>query len=81
MPILARFTNFRNFYDFRKAVATAFLVILKILTVNFQLHSLFVQKVLFSIDTNLCPGKLNLGYKMKDLSALLLKICHILLKK
>ena len=32
MPILARFTNFCDFYGFRKAVATAFLGISKIPT-------------------------------------------------
>ena len=39
MPILARFTNFYDFYDFRKAVATAFLGISKIPTVNVEIHS------------------------------------------
>ena len=59
----ARFTNFCDFYDFRKAVATAFLGISKIPTVNFEIHSflLFVQKFLFSSDTNLNSRKLNLG--------------------
>ena len=40
MPILARFTNFCDFHDFREAVATAFLGISKIVTVNFEIHSL-----------------------------------------
>ena len=35
----AGFTNFCDFYDFRKAVATAFLGISKIPTVNFEIHS------------------------------------------
>ena len=39
MPVLARFTDFCDFHDFRKAVATAFLGILKIPTVNFEIHS------------------------------------------
>ena len=58
MPILARFTNFCDFHDFRKAVATAFLRISKIPTVNFEINSfsfLFVQEFLFSSDKNLCP--------------------------
>ena len=60
----AIFTNFCDFYDFRKAVETAFLGISKIPTVNFEIHSfflLFVQKFLFSSDTNLNSRKLNLG--------------------
>ena len=47
-----------RFYDFRKAVAIAFLGILKTMTVN---SLLFVQKVLFFDDTNLCHEKLDLG--------------------
>ena len=39
MPVLARFTNFCDFNDFRKAVATAFLLIQKISTVNFEINS------------------------------------------
>ena len=63
MPILARFVNFYDSRDFRKAIAAAFLGISKILTVNFEIQSflLFVQKCLFSSDTNLCPEKLNRG--------------------
>ena len=63
MPIMSRFTNFCDFQDFRKAVAIAFLGISKIPTVNFEIHSfsLFCSKILFSSDTNLSPGKLNLG--------------------
>ena len=41
MPILARFTNFCDFHDFRKAVATAFLGISKLSTVSFEIHSFF----------------------------------------
>ena len=80
MPILARITNFCVFHDFRKDVATAFLGISKIPTVNFKIHSflLFVQKFLFSSDTNSCPRKLNLGYKLKDFSAMLAPVSHIL---
>ena len=39
MAILARFTNFKDFYGSRKAVATAFLAFSKIPTVNFEIHS------------------------------------------
>ena len=50
MPILARFTNFCDFHDFRKAIATTFLRISKTPTVNFEIHSffLFVQKFLMT---------------------------------
>ena len=71
MPILVRFTNFCDFHDFQKAVATAFLRISKIPTVNFEINSLFVQKFLFSTNTNLCPKNLNLRLKVKDFSAVL----------
>ena len=74
MPISARFTNFCGFHDFRKAVAIAFIEISKIPTVNFEIHSfLFIcSKLLFSIDTSSCPGKLNLRYKEKNFSAMLI---------
>ena len=39
MPVLARFTNFCDFHDFRKAVATAFVGISKIPMVNFEINS------------------------------------------
>ena len=39
MSTLARFTDFCDFHDLRGAVATAFLAILKIPTVNFGIHS------------------------------------------
>ena len=39
MPILARITNFCDFHNFRKAVATAFLGISKIPMANFNIHS------------------------------------------
>ena len=54
MPILARFL---------KAVAIAFLEISKISTVNSEIRSFFsfVQKFLFSSDTNSCREKLNPG--------------------
>ena len=60
--------NFCDFYDFRKAVATTFLGISKIPTVNFEIHSFsfyFCQKKLFSSDANFCPAKLNLEYKLE----------------
>ena len=38
MPILARFTNFPDFYGSRIAVATAFLGISRIPTANFEIH-------------------------------------------
>ena len=65
--ILARFTIFVIFMIFGK-----FLRISKIATVNFEIHSfLFIcSKYLFSSDTNSCSGKLNLGYKLKDFSAM-----------
>ena len=43
MPILARFTNFCDFHDFRKAVATAFLEVSKIPMVHFEIHSFSVH--------------------------------------
>ena len=39
MPILARFTNFCDFHDFQKTVATVFLRILKIPNINVEIHS------------------------------------------
>ena len=39
MQILARFTNLCHFYDFWKAVATAYLRISKIPVVNVEIHS------------------------------------------
>ena len=36
MPVLARFTNFLDFYGFHKAVAAAFLGISETLTVTFE---------------------------------------------
>ena len=46
MPLLARFMNFCDFYDFLIAMASAFLGISKISTVNFEIHSfLFVQTI------------------------------------
>ena len=39
MKILAKFTNVCDFHDFQKALATAFLGISKILTVNFETRS------------------------------------------
>ena len=51
MPILARFTDFLDFYGFWKPAATKFLGISKIQRVNFEIHSfscyLFL-KTLFS---------------------------------
>ena len=60
MQILARFTNFCDFYDFWKAVATAFLRISKTPMVNVEIRFcsfLFVQKFLSPSVTNLCPRK------------------------
>ena len=39
MPILAIFTNFCDFYDFWKVVATALLGIAEIPTVNLEINS------------------------------------------
>ena len=50
MPILVRFIHFSDFYDFHKAVATAFLEISKISTVNFAIHSLSCY-----LFKNFCP--------------------------
>ena len=65
-PILARFTNFLNFYGFRKAVATAFLRISKIPAVNLTIYTYlvvrsksFVEEVLFPDDTNSCHRNLD----------------------
>ena len=69
MPILTRFTNFCDFHDFRKAVATAFLGISKIPTVNFEINSSYLFKNF--CFPNLCPEKLNLGSKLKDFPAML----------
>ena len=44
MPIMVGFMNCYDFYDFWKAVATAFLEILKIPMVNFEIHSLYLFK-------------------------------------
>ena len=73
MPVLVRFTTSCDFHNFHKAVPTAFLRISKIPSINFEINSffLFVQKVLFSSDTNLCPEKLNIGSKLKVFSAML----------
>ena len=65
MPILARFTNFCDFYDFRNTVATAFLGISKVPTVDVEIHSFSFY--LFSM----CLAKLYLGYKLKDFLAML----------
>ena len=63
MLILARSTKFLDFYDLRKAVATGFLGISKIPTVNFEIHPLSccLLKILLSGDTDLCQENLNLG--------------------
>ena len=59
MHILARFTNFCDFYHFWKAVATAFFRISEIPMVNVEIHSFSFY--LFK----------TLGYKIKDFSAML----------
>ena len=83
MPVQTRFTNFSDFHDFWKGVATAFLGTSKIPTVNFEIYSFswHLLKVLFSTDINLCLKKLNSGYKLKDFSAMLSKrrFCSIIL--
>ena len=57
MPILARFTKFCDFHDFRKAVATAFLGISKIPTVNFEINSFyFVKNFCFPV-TQICAPR------------------------
>ena len=63
MPILTRLANFCDFRDFRKAIATAFIAISKISTVNFEISSFYLfQKLLFSSDTKMAgPEKLKLG--------------------
>ena len=78
MPILARFTNFGDFHDLRKAVADFHdlrkAVATALRTVNLEINFflfLFVQKFLFSSDTNLRLQKLNLGSKLKDFSVML----------
>ena len=74
MPILARSMMFCYFLHFLRAVPTAFIGISKILTVTFEIHSFFllVRNVLLSSNTNLFPGKFNLWYNLKDVSAVLL---------
>ena len=52
MPIFARFKNFCDLYDFRKAVATAILGIPKIATINFEIHSFS-----FHLFKNFCFSK------------------------
>ena len=48
MPDLARFTNFCDFHDFRKAVTTTFLGILKIPALNVEINSfLFICSKFF----------------------------------
>ena len=39
MAILARFTNFVDFYDFRKVIAATFVGISKIRMVNFEINA------------------------------------------
>ena len=59
MPILARFTDFCDFYDFRKAVATAFLGISKIPIVNFEIHSFsfhLLKNFCFPVTQICAPG-------------------------
>ena len=72
--------DFCDFHDFGNAVATVFLEISKISKVNFEIHSFsfYLKKNLFSSNTNSCPRKLNLGYKQKDFSAMLVSIHSLL---
>ena len=74
MLILARFTNFCDFPDFRKPVVTAFLRISKNLTVNFEITLfLFIcsKNFCFLTQIYLCPEKLNSGSKLRDFSSML----------
>ena len=70
MPILARYKTFQDFFDFQEALETAMLRMSKIPTVGFDVQSFLVicSEVLFSSDTNLPNGKLDLGQKLKDFS-------------
>ena len=59
MPNLARLTNCCDFHDFRKAVATAFLGVSKIPTVNFEIHSFsfyLFKKFCFPATQICAPG-------------------------
>ena len=56
MPILARFMNFCNFHDFQRAIATAFLGISKIPTVNFEITLfLFICSKCFTVTQMRAP--------------------------
>ena len=56
MPILARFMNFLDFVDFRKAVATACFGISKIPTTDFDIHSFscHLLKIFCFLVTQIC---------------------------
>ena len=59
IPILAILTNFCDFHDFRKAVATAFLGISKTPMVNFEIHyfSFYLFKKFCFPATQFVPQK------------------------
>ena len=56
MPDLTRFTNFLDFYDFRKAVAITFWGILRITTINFEINSFscYLFKIFCFSVTQIC---------------------------
>ena len=83
MPTLARFTTFYDFLDFQKAVATLFLGISKIPTLNFEIHyfSYYLFKNFNFPDRYiLYHEKINSGYKLKYFTAMPVyekgKCCH-----
>ena len=59
IPILVRFTNFCDFHDFWKAVATAFLGISKIPMVNFEIKSFsfYLSKKFCFPATQICAPR------------------------
>ena len=57
MPILTSFTIFSHFHDFRKAVATAFLQMKKIPTVNFVINSFYLFKNFCFPVTQICAQR------------------------
>ena len=88
MSIFLRFTNFRDFYGFRKPAATAVFGISKIPTVNFEIHSFscYRLKNFYLLVTQICAmGSWIKGKKPKDFSAMLQQIlfgndftsCHV----
>ena len=75
MSILARFRNFCDFHDFWKAVATAFLGISKIATVNFEINPFcfyLFKNFCFPVKQTCAQRSWNLRSKLKEFSAMLL---------